>query len=140
MLTGGGDIPTHVTETLGTFTCSEAAGHLLFDLHHTHIAFRLVLVKRHGTVIQERQHLPCEVSKTTQQVPRRSGCRTASFFALLLVWRWQKEGGLTALLDPLLLAPLQGFQPLRQHAGGLRAWCLHCRGALTQPCRHVVGP
>ena len=62
MLTGRRDIAANTTASLRTLTCSEAAGHLLFDVHHPDIPCPLVVVTWHAKVVHESSHLPFEVS------------------------------------------------------------------------------
>lgn len=51
---GSREIPPNPCKGVSPFECPESPRHFLFDLDHTDIPFRLVIIKRDAEVLHER--------------------------------------------------------------------------------------
>ena len=56
LLAGGGDVGANGCKSLGAFLSAEGAGYFLFDLDHTDVAFRRVIVEWHAEISHKGKH------------------------------------------------------------------------------------
>src|SRR5919108_3992502 len=72
LLTERGEVTANATEHRHPVFGTETPRDLLLHFDHAQIALRLVIVKRHGKIVQEAQHGPLPSREAIQQIARRA--------------------------------------------------------------------
>ena len=77
-------------ELLGAGCLSETAGDFLFDLHHPHVAFGLIVGEGHVRIIEEAQRVFLAMVETREEIVAGAAWRTAArigFASCFAEWR-----------------------------------------------------
>lgn len=72
LLAQRGQVATDATKSRRSRFAAEGARDLLLHFDHAHIAFGLVIVKRHDEAVQEGQHRLLVTDQAVKQVARRT--------------------------------------------------------------------
>ena len=68
----GGQVAADAAKDRPPLVRTETAGNFLLHLDHAQVAFGLIIVERHGEVVQESQDLPLPFGEPIQEIAKYS--------------------------------------------------------------------